>query len=44
MRRVLQPELRRGRLADSLAWLLLLGMLAVLAASVLNGVRSLPLS
>jgi hypothetical protein len=44
MKRVLHPALQRGRLADSLAWLLLVAMLAVLAVSFVLGVRSLQLS
>lgn len=43
MRRVLQPHLSRGHLADRLATLLFLGLLAVLAIAVYNGVKSLPL-
>jgi hypothetical protein len=31
-------------MADRLGWLLLVGMLAVLAISLVSGVRSLPLS
>lgn len=44
MLRILHPELMRGRMADRLGWLLLVGMLAVLAISLVSGVRSLPLS
>jgi hypothetical protein len=44
MKRVLHPGFQRGHTVERLAWILLLGMLAVLAVSVVNGVRSLPLS
>jgi hypothetical protein len=44
MKRVLQPNLRRGRLADRLGMILLFGLLAVLAFAVMTGVRSLPIS
>ena len=43
MRRVLHPQLKRGHVADRLSILLLLALLVVLAASLINGVRSLPL-
>lgn len=41
MGRVVQPNLSRGRLADRLAWLLFVSLLAVLAASLYSGVLSL---
>ncbi len=44
MRRLLHPEFKRGRLANRLTWLLFLGLLVVLAVSLLAGVRSLQLS
>ncbi len=44
MRRLLHPAFKRGRLADRLTLLLLLGLLMVLAVSLLHGVRSLQLS
>lgn len=43
MKRMLHPQFCRGHLADRLSILLLLGLLAVLAISVITGVRSLPL-
>ncbi len=43
MRRVLHPQLKRGHVADRLSILLLLALLAVLAVSLIDGVRSLPL-
>ena len=43
MKRMLQPNLRRGRLADRLGMILFFGLLAVLAYAVLSGVRSLPI-
>jgi hypothetical protein len=44
MRRVVQPNLSRGHLADRLGLLLFVSLLAVLAASLYTGVKSLPLS
>jgi hypothetical protein len=44
MKRVLHPGFQRGRVADRLAWLLLISMLAVLAVSLVQGVRGLPVS
>jgi hypothetical protein len=44
MKRVLHPEFNRGRTANRLALLLLLGLLAVLAVSLVQGVRTLPAS
>lgn len=41
MLRILQPGLRRGKLADRAGILLLLVLLLVLAVSVLTGVRKL---
>jgi hypothetical protein len=42
MRRVLHPNLMRGRVAQNAAILLFLGLLMVLACSVFQGVRHLP--
>jgi hypothetical protein len=42
MKRVIQPGLKRGPLAERAAILLWLLLLAVLALSVVQGVRSLP--
>jgi hypothetical protein len=42
MRKVIQPDLKRGRIADGAAILLLLVLLAVLFVAVLNGVQTLP--
>jgi len=44
MKRVLHPELNRGRTANRLALLLLVSLLAILAVALVHGVRSLPLS
>ncbi|MFB3827497.1 MAG: hypothetical protein ACE15B_12050 [Bryobacteraceae bacterium] len=44
MKRLLHPRFKRGRTANRLALLLLLGLLVVLAVAILHGVRSLPLS
>lgn len=44
MRRLLHPYFKRGRTADRLALLLLLGLLVVLAVSLVEGVRSLQFS
>ncbi len=44
MKRVIQPKLQRGRVADRVSLLLLLGLLIVLVASVLHGVTGLPVS
>ena len=44
MRRLLHRNLKRGHTADRLAWLLLVGLLTVLAISFYHGVRSLPLT
>lgn len=41
MKRILQPDLMRGHIADRAGLLLLLGLLAVLALSVFDGVRHL---
>ena len=41
MRRVLHRDLMRGHVAERAAVILLMGLLAVLAASVLQGVRIL---
>ena len=41
MKRVIQPNLRRGAMAERAAWLLLLALLGVLAVSVLQGVGTL---
>ena len=42
MRRVLQPELMRGRVADRAALVLLLVLLTVLCVAVIRGVNALP--
>ena len=42
MKRVLQPELMRGRLADRAALVLLLVLLTVLCVAVIRGVNALP--
>ncbi len=39
---ILQREFRRGRLANSAALLLLIGLLAILFVSLVSGVKSLP--
>lgn len=41
MRRIFQPELRRGRTANRIGILLLLFLLLVLVASVFTGVRAI---
>lgn len=41
MKRVIQPNLKRGPIAERAAWLLLLTLLGVLVAAVLHGVRIL---
>ena len=41
VKRILQPELMRGHIAQRAAILLLLGLLMVLLASVLHGVQGL---
>jgi len=41
MRRVLHPELMRGQKAQRAAIVLLMGLLVVLVASVLHGIRLL---
>jgi hypothetical protein len=38
---IIQPSLRRGRIADRVGMLLLFGMLAALIVSVLSGFSSL---
>jgi hypothetical protein len=40
---MLQPNLSRGHVANRLAMLLFLGLLAVLALALYSGVKSLPL-
>lgn len=42
MRRVFQPNLSRGHLADRLAWVLFVSLLTILAVSLYAGVKSLP--
>lgn len=42
MRGVLHPYFQRGRTADRLAWVLLVGLILVLAFSLVHGVGSLP--
>ncbi len=42
MKRVLHPDLMRGRIADRAAALLALGLLMTLAASILEGMHTLP--
>ncbi len=42
MKRVLQPELMRGRVADRAALVLLLVLLTVLCVAVIRGVNALP--
>jgi len=41
MKRVIQPNLKRGRMADRAAMLLLLALLAVLVIAVVRGVGTL---
>lgn len=41
MKRILQPGLRRGRVAQRTAIVLLFGLIAVLVVSVIHGVKSL---
>ena len=41
MRKVLQPNLRRGHLADRLAMVLIVSLLAVLVVSFYSGLTSL---
>ena len=41
MMRILQPELKRGAVAERAAMLLLFGLIAVLCLSVLTGVQGL---
>jgi hypothetical protein len=41
MLRVIHPNLKRGHMADRAAWLLLLGLLAILAGSVVHGIGML---
>jgi hypothetical protein len=41
MKRIIQPELMRGRLEQRAAILLWLGLVAVLCAAVLTGVHAL---
>jgi hypothetical protein len=41
MMRVIHPNLKRGRVADRAAWLLLLGLLATLLVSVFHGIGTL---
>jgi hypothetical protein len=43
MKRILQPNLMRGQVADRASILLLLGLLTVLFAAVVQGVRGLGL-
>jgi hypothetical protein len=43
MKRILQPDLMRGPVAQRAAILLLLGLIAVLCVSVLQGVEGLAL-
>jgi len=42
MRRVLQPELMRGRIADRAATVLFLVLLTILCVAVVKGVNALP--
>ena len=42
MKRVLQPALRRGRVAEGAAILLLVALLTVLCVAVVQGVHALP--
>jgi hypothetical protein len=42
MKRVLQPELMRGRIADRAAMVLFLVLLTVLCVAVIRGVHTLP--
>jgi len=42
MKRVVQPYLSRGRVADRLGLLLFVSLLAVLVVSLYSGVKSLP--
>ena len=42
MKRILQPDLMRGSVAQRAAILLLLGLLTVLCVSVVQGVQGLP--
>jgi len=42
MKRVLQPELMRGRVADRAAMVLFLALLTILFVAVVRGVNALP--
>jgi hypothetical protein len=42
MRRVIHPNLMRGHVAQNAAILLVLGLITILACSVVQGVRQLP--
>lgn len=42
MKRVLHPGLKRGRVVEGAARVLLFGLLVVLVASVVHGVATLP--
>jgi hypothetical protein len=42
MRKVIQPALMRGKIADSAAILLFLALLTILCLAVVHGVQALP--